>query len=259
MPSSTPAKRRALLSPAQPMVCPPHRLRESPEIGLTLFHPEFPWDARDICVRPVRPLRSRARQRYLPALRLAWIRWTGKPTPAYLPEVKRLVAIGDLHGDIQKTLAAFRIAGLANAEGHWTGGTTTVVQVGDQLDRGGNEVAILYVPSSCALSLPLCVSPTVSPAVCVSHCVSHCVSRPLCLPLCLPLCVSHCVSHCVSPTVFSLCVCLPLCLPLCVSHCVSRCVCLPLCLPLCVSHCVSHCVSRLLPPWGSHWCISSSA
>jgi hypothetical protein len=68
----------------------------------------------------------------------------GKPTPAYLPKVARLVAIGDLHGDIQKTHAAFRIAGLANSEGHWTGGTTTVVQVGDQLDRGGNEVAILY-------------------------------------------------------------------------------------------------------------------
>jgi len=69
---------------------------------------------------------------------------SGKPTPAYLPKVARLVAIGDLHGDIQKTRAAFRIAGLANSEGHWTGGTTTVVQVGDQLDRGGNEVAILY-------------------------------------------------------------------------------------------------------------------
>ena len=31
-----------------------------------------------------------------------------------------------------------------NNSGDWTSGSTTVVQVGDVLDRGGNEIKILY-------------------------------------------------------------------------------------------------------------------
>jgi len=66
------------------------------------------------------------------------------PPPTRLPAVKRLVAVGDLHGDFAKTLTAFRMAGLIDTEGRWSGGTTSVVQVGDQLDRGGEEIPILY-------------------------------------------------------------------------------------------------------------------
>eukprot|EP00240_Pyramimonas_obovata_P006102 CAMPEP_0118947250 /NCGR_PEP_ID=MMETSP1169-20130426/45672_1 /TAXON_ID=36882 /ORGANISM="Pyramimonas obovata, Strain CCMP722" /LENGTH=330 /DNA_ID=CAMNT_0006893427 /DNA_START=109 /DNA_END=1097 /DNA_ORIENTATION=- len=62
----------------------------------------------------------------------------------YIPPVKRLIAIGDLHGDMEKTKAAFNLAGLTDQQGRWIGGDTTVVQVGDQLDRGEDEVAVLY-------------------------------------------------------------------------------------------------------------------
>ncbi|ACO63374.1 predicted protein, partial [Micromonas commoda] len=58
---------------------------------------------------------------------------------------ERLVAIGDLHGDLNKATRAFRAGGLIDSHGKWIGGATVAVQVGDQLDRGGDEVAILYM------------------------------------------------------------------------------------------------------------------
>ncbi|KAK6914489.1 Calcineurin-like phosphoesterase domain, ApaH type [Dillenia turbinata] len=60
------------------------------------------------------------------------------------PSADRLVAIGDLHGDLQKSKQAFKIANLIDDSGKWIGGTTTVVQIGDVLDRGGDELRILY-------------------------------------------------------------------------------------------------------------------
>lgn len=57
---------------------------------------------------------------------------------------ERLVAIGDLHGDLEKTRQSLRLAGLVDDADRWTGGSTTVVQIGDVLDRGGEELKILY-------------------------------------------------------------------------------------------------------------------
>ncbi|CAH9132126.1 unnamed protein product [Cuscuta epithymum] len=56
----------------------------------------------------------------------------------------RLIAVGDLHGDLQKTKQAFRLSGLIDDQERWCGGSTTVVQVGDVLDRGGEELKILF-------------------------------------------------------------------------------------------------------------------
>lgn len=55
----------------------------------------------------------------------------------------RLVAIGDLHGDFAATRAAFRLAGAIDEADRWIGGDLTLVQTGDQLDRGDDERAIL--------------------------------------------------------------------------------------------------------------------
>jgi hypothetical protein len=55
----------------------------------------------------------------------------------------RIVAIGDLHGDMRATDAALRLAGALGADGHWAGGKLVVVQTGDQLDRGDDEPEIL--------------------------------------------------------------------------------------------------------------------
>ncbi|KAI3798074.1 hypothetical protein L1987_33343 [Smallanthus sonchifolius] len=70
------------------------------------------------------------------------------PSPPFsqttYPSPNRLVAIGDLHGDLQKSKQALRLAGLIDATDRWSGGSTTLVQVGDVLDRGGQELKILY-------------------------------------------------------------------------------------------------------------------
>jgi hypothetical protein len=48
----------------------------------------------------------------------------------------RVVAVGDLHGDVEAGVAVLRMAGVVDASGHWTGGSTTLVQTGDITDRG---------------------------------------------------------------------------------------------------------------------------
>jgi hypothetical protein len=56
---------------------------------------------------------------------------------------KRLVAIGDLHGDLGGARAALRAAGAIDEQDRWIGGELVVVQTGDVLDRGDDEQAIL--------------------------------------------------------------------------------------------------------------------
>lgn len=51
--------------------------------------------------------------------------------------------MGDIHGDIVKAAAALCAAGVLGEEDGlpiWTGGDTTVVQIGDVLDRGDSEI-----------------------------------------------------------------------------------------------------------------------
>jgi hypothetical protein len=60
-----------------------------------------------------------------------------------LASAERIVAIGDLHGDINATRQALRLARAIDDADHWIGGSLIVVQTGDQLDRGDEEQAIL--------------------------------------------------------------------------------------------------------------------
>ena len=57
----------------------------------------------------------------------------------------RLVAIGDLHGDLTATRQALKLAGAIDQEDRWIGGDLVLVQTGDQLDRGDEERAILHL------------------------------------------------------------------------------------------------------------------
>ena len=56
---------------------------------------------------------------------------------------KRIVAFGDVHGDLEATRSALRLAGAIDDDDRWIGGELIVVQTGDQLDRGDEEQAIL--------------------------------------------------------------------------------------------------------------------
>lgn len=55
----------------------------------------------------------------------------------------RIVAIGDVHGDMDALRAALASAEITNDSGHWDAGDTTLVQTGDVLDRGDDEQAII--------------------------------------------------------------------------------------------------------------------
>jgi len=63
-----------------------------------------------------------------------------------LPKGQRIVAFGDVHGDITALRAFLVTAGILDPESSieepvWCGGTTICVQTGDVLDRGDDELA----------------------------------------------------------------------------------------------------------------------
>ena len=58
-------------------------------------------------------------------------------------EPERIVAIGDLHGDLAATRAALRLAGAIDSLDQWIGDDLVIVQTGDVLDRGDEEEAII--------------------------------------------------------------------------------------------------------------------
>ncbi len=58
------------------------------------------------------------------------------------PHSGRIVAIGDLHGDLAAARAALRLAGAIDSTDTWIGGDLVLVQTGDILDRGDEEEAV---------------------------------------------------------------------------------------------------------------------
>ncbi|HCQ02865.1 MAG TPA: hypothetical protein DIT99_20230 [Candidatus Latescibacteria bacterium] len=63
-------------------------------------------------------------------------------SPAISQEHARIVAIGDVHGDVDALVSILRKADVIDARNQWIGGKTVLVQLGDVLDRGlkGREV-----------------------------------------------------------------------------------------------------------------------
>jgi hypothetical protein len=55
----------------------------------------------------------------------------------------RTVAIGDVHGDLDRFVAVLRHAGLVDGESVWSGGETQLVLTGDLLDRGADARGLL--------------------------------------------------------------------------------------------------------------------
>ena len=73
-------------------------------------------------------------------------------------------AVGDIHGDMSKAINALKFAGVLkddNDRPTWVGGNTVVVQLGDVLDRGDNEIgAHPTLPEYYAMVLQFCASNT---------------------------------------------------------------------------------------------------
>lgn len=59
------------------------------------------------------------------------------------PAAPRIVAIGDLHGDIDSARRALQLAGAIDARDAWVGGSLVVVQTGDEIDRRDDDRAVL--------------------------------------------------------------------------------------------------------------------
>lgn len=75
---------------------------------------------------------------------------------------KRIVAIGDLHGDKAQAAKVLMLAGLVDSNLDWIGGNAVLVQTGDIVDRGPNSIELLLifqklqVPSSPPNTHPCC-------------------------------------------------------------------------------------------------------
>ena len=56
---------------------------------------------------------------------------------------QRIVAVGDLHGDFEAWRRIALDAGITDASGHWAGGRTILVQMGDVTDRWADSLTIV--------------------------------------------------------------------------------------------------------------------
>src|SRR5689334_21002303 len=62
---------------------------------------------------------------------------------AAAPATPAIVAIGDIHGDLNAFDRSLRAAGLTDQRNRWIGGRTVLVQTGDFFDRGPDVHAVL--------------------------------------------------------------------------------------------------------------------
>ncbi|GAA96753.1 uncharacterized protein L969DRAFT_97102 [Mixia osmundae IAM 14324] len=65
---------------------------------------------------------------------------------AYVPRGfrRRIVAIGDLHGDLNHAVRTLRNIEVINEHNHWIGKSTILVQTGDIVDRGKDTIALYH-------------------------------------------------------------------------------------------------------------------
>lgn len=57
--------------------------------------------------------------------------------------VRRIIAIGDVHGDYDQLRRLLQSAGVIDEDGHWIAGETHLVFTGDLVDRGPNSAKVL--------------------------------------------------------------------------------------------------------------------
>jgi hypothetical protein len=65
------------------------------------------------------------------------------PALPFAQGTARIVAIGDIHGEIDGFRRILRTASLTDATGKWSGGRTQFIQTGDYTDRGAGTRAVL--------------------------------------------------------------------------------------------------------------------
>jgi len=63
--------------------------------------------------------------------------------PTRINAPNRLIAIGDLHGDLKAACKVLQLAQAIDENDQWIGEDLVIVQVGDVIDRGANDRAVL--------------------------------------------------------------------------------------------------------------------
>ncbi|KAG5473323.1 hypothetical protein CUR178_03243 [Leishmania enriettii] len=58
-------------------------------------------------------------------------------------EARRLVAVGDLHGDFEQSVSVLRLTRLIDSGNHWIGEDAFLIQLGDILDVGPDDILIV--------------------------------------------------------------------------------------------------------------------
>jgi hypothetical protein len=76
------------------------------------------------------------------------------PTATEDPASRRIVAVGDLHGDLEATRRALRLAGAIDSDDRWSGGDLLLVQTGDAIDRGDDDREVLDLLHQLIASAP---------------------------------------------------------------------------------------------------------
>ena len=59
--------------------------------------------------------------------------------PSILPPTRRIIVLGDIHGDFKQLKEMLRVGKVINTQNVWIGGDTVVVQLGDQIDSCRSE------------------------------------------------------------------------------------------------------------------------
>lgn len=59
--------------------------------------------------------------------------------PTFFPAAERVIAIGDVHGDVDALVGCLKVSKLIDDDESWIGGNAHLVQLGDILDRGDGE------------------------------------------------------------------------------------------------------------------------
>lgn len=59
--------------------------------------------------------------------------------------IERLIAVGDIHGDLDGLSEILEHAGVIDRRGQWSGGRTVLVQTGDVIDRGDRSVECVRI------------------------------------------------------------------------------------------------------------------
>lgn len=103
-----------------------------------------------------------------------------------LPAVPRIIAIGDLHGDLEKARRAFRLGGLIDENDRWIGGTTTAVQV---LHACGMTAGIAWDHAACTVQHARGCLPVRMPLCTGGLCTENTSSHPFVTPSTQSRCV----------------------------------------------------------------------